>query len=80
MTHDMKEKFSFCEPVTATSHSKWHLRKLTDKGKKLGGGADTPSLCGRKMGWDLDAPISKFILEDHICSECRKVFQKESRR
>ena len=45
--------YSFCETVTAGPLSRWHIRPLTRRGKLLGGGADTPALCGRKVSWDL---------------------------
>jgi hypothetical protein len=45
--------YSYCEPVTATGTSPWHIRRLTEAGRKLGGGADTPALCGREVSWDL---------------------------
>jgi hypothetical protein len=48
--------FAFCEPVTAGSFSRWHIRPLTLQGRKEGGGADTPALCGQKVAWDLGNP------------------------
>lgn len=45
--------YSYCESVTATGTSPWHIRRLTEIGRKLGGGADTPALCGREVSWDL---------------------------
>jgi len=45
--------YAFCEPVTASSRSRWHIRLLTEAGRLESGGADTPSLCGRDMAWDL---------------------------
>lgn len=76
-------KYSFCESVTATSMSPWHIRRLTKVGRKLGGGIDTPSLCGRvrkEKGWDLETPINAFHLANGCCPECLKLFeeQKES--
>jgi hypothetical protein len=48
--------YSFCESVTASALSPHHIRKLTDVGLKLGGGVDTPTLCGKDIhitnGWD----------------------------
>lgn len=73
-------KYSYMEFVHASSMSKWHIRKLTDKGQKLGGGVDTPPLCGRKYddgtiinGWDLKVEISKSH-DDHTCSICLEGF------
>lgn len=61
--------FSFCETATATGTSPWHLRVLSEKGKMLGGGADTPALCGREVCWDLDVDITKHHLT-HSCKAC----------
>jgi len=62
-------EFSFCESVHASSLSPWHIRRLTDAGKKLGGGADTKSLCGREMCWDLEVNIEA-IHQDICCRTC----------
>jgi hypothetical protein len=68
--------FSFCESVHARPRSLWHIRKLTEKGKKLGGGIDTPSLCERvKQGWDLEVDINEFHLENNTCKECLRVYR-----
>lgn len=69
--------FSFCEPVTATSISPWHIRELTGKGRMLGGGIDTPSLCGRvevNRGWDLETPINEFHLANGCCQKCFQLY------
>lgn len=76
--------YSFCESVWATSVSRWHIRKLTSKGRKLGGGADTEALCGLTVAWDLNSPISDAYLQ-HACPECARAYndivhtQKETR-
>ncbi len=67
----------------------WHIRRLSDAGLKLGGGIDTPSLCGRIRplgdttggrrgggGWDLEARITRPQLE-HCCSGCRTEYERE---
>ena len=67
-------EYSFCESVHGTGVSRWHIRRLTDAGKKLGGGIDTPSLCGRVMppyGWDLDVQIDARTLE-MACTKCQR--------
>jgi len=66
--------YSFCESVHATG-VRWHIRKLTHVGKKLGGGIDTDSLCGhvraRVGGWDLRVELTLETLNrDHICPHC----------
>jgi hypothetical protein len=50
-------KFFYCETVTAGGASPWHIREKGPKGVMLGGGADTPALCGRTVAWDLRVPI-----------------------
>jgi hypothetical protein len=49
-------RYSFCETLTAFV---WHIRRLTDAGQKFGGGADTESLCGADVRWDLQAPVTE---------------------
>ena len=68
-----KQTYSFCERATATSTSPWHIRRLTDAGRKLGGGADTPALCGCEVAWDLstEVPTGSF---DYVCRQCAKRF------
>ncbi len=71
-------KFAFCESINATVTSQWHIRKLTNKGLKLGGGADTKALCGREVAWDLDVKIIPQHLESSFyCDKCVQIFQKE---
>lgn len=68
-------KFSFCESVHAGSTSPWHIRKLTDVGRKLGGGIDTASLCGRvDKGWDLEVEITEHHLT-HTCAACAEAYR-----
>lgn len=68
---------AFCEPVTAGSNTLIHIRPLTSVGLKLGGGADTPALCGRRVDWDLEAPITPRSIEDpRTCSKCRDEFER----
>ena len=65
-------KYSFCESVTASSISPWHIRRLTDVGRKLGGGIDTSSLCGLvkpPYGWDLSADLNTDS-NGHLCRAC----------
>lgn len=65
-----KVEFAFCETSTAGSLTPWHIRKLTNKGLKLGGGADTEALCGRKVCWDLETKIDSTQLEYRCCIKC----------
>jgi hypothetical protein len=55
-------KLSFCE--TAAAGGLWHIRRLTDQGKKLGGGADTRTLCGREAAWDVQFDFSPVRLDE----------------
>ena len=74
----MRDTFSYCESIAATATSTWHIRKLTSKGRKLGGGIDTPSLCGRvTSGWDLAVPIGT-APGKHICCECYALCPEEA--
>jgi hypothetical protein len=61
--------YSFCETSTARAMTPWHIRKLTKAGKKLGGGADSPALCGRAVAWDLNVEIDAHHLS-HCCRDC----------
>ena len=67
--------YSFCETAHATGSSPWHIRKLTSAGKKLGGGADTPALCGRKVAWDIKANINEFAIK-YACAHCQDAFKE----
>jgi len=69
-------KYAFCETVTATPWSRWHIRKLTEKGLKLGGGADTPAICGRMVAWDLSVVIDQHHL-GHSCLKCQAAYRLE---
>ena len=70
-------KYSFCEPVTAGSLGRWHIRKLTAVGKKLGGGADTSALCGSTVSWDLQVDVpSRDALPVGICQRCWELYQE----
>ena len=67
--------YSFCESVHATGRSPWHIRRLAGE-RKLGGGIDTPSLCGRvTQGWDLEVEITEHHLE-HACERCVQLYQE----
>lgn len=68
--------YSFCETVTAGPSTPWHIRKLTEVGKKLGGGADTPALCGRIVSWDLEVKITSHHLT-HCCQVCATTYRAD---
>lgn len=67
----MSTEYSYMEFEWATGTT-WHIRKLSDKGKFMGGGADTPSLCGTKhRGWDVNhAPPEVAHKPDFVCLGC----------
>jgi len=69
---------SFCETGFAMS-APWHLRRLSDAGPKYGGGADTPALCGRKVAWDIDVPVTPERLDnpDITCAKCKEALDDE---
>ena len=62
--------FSFCEHAQASPQSRWHIRRLTAVGKKLGGGADTSALCGRVVAQDLESEVQE--PSQRVCSGCVK--------
>lgn len=74
--------YSFCESTTASSRSPWCIRRLTDAGRKTGGGVDTPSLCGRVRegrGWDLTVELVSYHLTKNACPACKDIFDQETR-
>lgn len=72
---------SFCESMCAWPGSPWHIRVLTNKGRKLGGGIDTGSLCGLvKMGGDLDVDINEYHLNNNTCQGCLTKYRKMERQ
>jgi|ERR1019366_6396901 hypothetical protein len=64
-------EYSFCETLVAYV---WHIRPLTDQGRKNGGGADTLTLCGLKPLWDINTPINLDLPLDGICSKCSQIY------
>lgn len=66
--HTLPE-FAFCEPVTATPTSAWHIRRVGEEGLKLGGGIPVAPLCGRESvirGWDLKSEVTVQSVLDGI--------------
>lgn len=67
--------YTFCESAGASGISAWHIRQLSKQGLKLGGGADTLSLCGKKMCWDLgNIKMTDFHVRHNCCEKCSKEF------
>lgn len=71
------DQFSFCEGPAAGSQSRWHIRQLTRRGKMLGGGADTPALCGHQVSWDLSVVIDPRRLQ-HACPRCTQIYRERT--
>jgi len=72
----LNERYSFCEPVWVASAAPWCVRPLTEQGRKLGGGVDTASLCGRVDpakggGWDISAESVVALDHPGMCQRCR---------
>ena len=45
----------------------------------MGGGIDTPSLCGhvkRREGWDLEVGLTEHHLTNNCCAECLKRYRE----
>lgn len=72
--------FAFCESIHAGGRSPWHVRRITPGvGLMLGGGIDTPSLCGRvRRGWDLRVRItpSHFAVPNLACPDCAAEYRR----
>jgi hypothetical protein len=66
-------EYSFCETTAAYV---WHIRPLTDAGYKLSGNADTLSLCGMKVAWDIKAPINLTPPLDGLCRKCTEIYER----
>lgn len=76
--------YVLCEPVFATSWTRIHIRNLEGKEPKVGGGINTPTLCGRLMyyGWDLEEPITIASLDAGLnsdvnpaCPKCAEIWK-----
>lgn len=70
--------FAFCENVGVSGSSPWHIRLLTRKGLCLGGGADTPTLCGRRADWDLTVPVTAESVKQ-ACPACKRIWRAATR-
>jgi len=63
----------FCETAYAGPDSPWHLRPAGPKGRCPGGGADTPSACGREVAWDIDLGVTATTADQvGACLACRE--------
>ena len=61
---------------TASAVWNYHLREVQDGQEKYGGGAGD-ALCGRKLGWDTEIPLSVYGTKSHIpehwCKKCLEI-------
>jgi hypothetical protein len=75
MTSD-KVMFAFCEPISATTRSREHIRAVGAEGFKYGGGIPNRALCGWDVrgGWDLKAVVhpSRFLPNAETNPTCEK--------
>ena len=71
-------QYAFCETATASGSTPWHIRKLTDNGIKLSGGADTPALCGRVVAWDVGVGITgdRLMRASRTCHRCAEEYRR----
>jgi hypothetical protein len=71
--------FAFCESVTASNRSPWHIRPLEkDQALKKSGGIDTDSLCDTvkaPYGWDLRPMADDWLKEEFVCKACRARYE-----
>lgn len=75
----MTALYSYCETVTAGPLSPWHIRRLTEAGRKPSGGADTPALCGREVAWDIPAPeVTNPVDAGGVCRRCLATYLVET--
>lgn len=66
-----KPRLAFCEFVTAGPQSPIHLRVLSGAGYFPSGGADTMSLCGHQVAWDIPGIVNEATLADpRTCRRC----------
>jgi hypothetical protein len=83
----VRSLYSFCEPTMAGPLAKWCIRPLRGR-KMLGGGINTPSLCGRVQphlgGWDLNVDISDTLMSRKdartgggyvVCQSCAELYR-----
>lgn len=63
---------------TATSTWHYHLRQIGDEGFKPGGLLPQyPALCGARLGWDTEIPLSTWgkrsdHIPEHFCQKCER--------
>lgn len=74
-----KAQFALCEPVSATTRSREHIRRVGPEGFKYGGGIPNEAICGANVrrGWDLRAPVhpSRFLPNAEVNPTCEKCIE-----
>jgi hypothetical protein len=83
MTERKLEKLSWCE--TSASTGCYHLREISPAGLKLGGGADTLTLCGLKAAWDNNYPVTWDSIRARPeygwpCKSCAEIIQRSDEK
>ena len=81
--NNLIDQFTYCESSGAQANSKWHIRKLDERGRKLGGGIYSESLCKYLQpisgngwgGWDLQTKITDQNLEI-ACEKCAEIYRE----
>lgn len=70
----LDDQYSFCKCATATAFTPLHIRER-DKRElpNYGGDCDTPSLCGREVGWD--QKLRQLPIQC-ICKRCLAAYRK----
>lgn len=79
----MTLQFSFCEGVSASGSSPWHIRPLEKSQElRLSGGIDTDSLCTvvrAPSGWDCGRFSAEAVRQDRrgfrICHRCKDLYE-----
>lgn len=69
---------TWCETIAASG--RYHLRILSDRGRKVSGGSDTKTLCGLQPSWDITEsyPVNKetILANPHYGWPCRECVGK----
>jgi len=58
---------SYCETMAAIGM--WHIRVLTDNGRKISGGADSMTLCGLDAAWDVPSADVPFVFHPAVARD-----------
>lgn len=85
MLKTRRTEFAFCEPASATTRSREHIRVVGPEGRRLGGGVLGPALCGFDLrgGWDLGSDVEERRIDtsadvNPTCVECADAWRARS--